>query len=346
MSSLRKFIRHLLPYNQVLGLVHRVRNHNTLTVVAFHRVLREGDPRWAEADPKWTVSEQVFESCAQFFCKHYNVIGLPQLQASVRDKVRLPPRSLLITFDDGYADNLEYAWPILKKYSLPGVVFVTTNFIGRNSRPWVDDLYWQWQQGNFSDQEVTSVAQQVLCEADRNTGSLINELRMRYPSLEDAFVDKLFMSCTGRLLPRLTTPTQMLSEENLLLLHRGGVAIGAHGLTHAALDYADDLPTELLEPKRRLAAALGMESADPIVSLAFPYGRYSEKVVQEARRAGYQLLFTFDFRIQRLSDRNLAGDVIDRLNVFAEEIAPDGHATPERLARYFFLCPLTEALLN
>src|SRR5665213_3191320 len=105
-------------------LYHRICNRSTLTVVMFHRVMPRDDPRWDTEFPFGTVTDAFFAQCLRFFAKHYNVVALADLVASRRGDRQLPPRSLLITFDDGYADNEEYALPLLQQHELPAVVFV------------------------------------------------------------------------------------------------------------------------------------------------------------------------------------------------------------------------------
>ncbi|MBU3958968.1 MAG: polysaccharide deacetylase family protein, partial [Candidatus Omnitrophica bacterium] len=56
-----------------------------------------------------------------------------------RHKKRIPPKSVAITFDDGYKNNYTYAFPILKKYNLPAMIFIITNEVGR---PGGDRLSW------------------------------------------------------------------------------------------------------------------------------------------------------------------------------------------------------------
>ena len=60
---------------------------------------------------------------------NFNVISLARL-AEHRRSGRIPPKTVCITFDDGYRDNYAVAFPILKKYSLPATIFVITNGIG------------------------------------------------------------------------------------------------------------------------------------------------------------------------------------------------------------------------
>jgi peptidoglycan/xylan/chitin deacetylase (PgdA/CDA1 family) len=72
----------------------------------------------------------------------YNSVTLSEVYDYVAGKTRLPPKAVVITFDDGYLDNWVYAFPILKKHGMRGTVFVSTDFIDRTPeiRPNTDDV--------------------------------------------------------------------------------------------------------------------------------------------------------------------------------------------------------------
>lgn len=73
------------------------------------------------------VSPEHFEDqCRGMAQAGWRGVGLAEAEAFLRDGVPLPPRSVLISFDDGYLDNYVYAWPILRKYGHQGVVFAVT----------------------------------------------------------------------------------------------------------------------------------------------------------------------------------------------------------------------------
>ena len=73
------------------------------------------------------VSPEHFEDQCRGMAEHgWRGIGLDEAEAFLLKGAPLPPRSLLITFDDGYLDNYVYAWPILRKYGHKGVVFAVT----------------------------------------------------------------------------------------------------------------------------------------------------------------------------------------------------------------------------
>jgi peptidoglycan/xylan/chitin deacetylase (PgdA/CDA1 family) len=86
------------------------------------------------------VSPQAFERQMLFLKEHhYNVAPLETLASLIRDKKKIPPKTIAITFDDGNRDNYTNAFPILKKYGLPATMFIIVNEVGR---PQGDRLSW------------------------------------------------------------------------------------------------------------------------------------------------------------------------------------------------------------
>ncbi len=106
----------------LLGCWHRWRNRSALTVLSLHRVLPESDPRWAGSDPLYTVSTRFFEQLLTWITRHYSVVSLQDVEAASAG-AKLPPCPLLITFDDGWADNHDHALPVLRQFGLPAALF-------------------------------------------------------------------------------------------------------------------------------------------------------------------------------------------------------------------------------
>jgi len=104
--------------------------HQTLL---FHRVLQQADPLLAD-DP----DRAAFEGLMRYLQRHFNVIPLQEaIELSASDE--LPRASLSITFDDGYADNVSEALPILQKLALPATFFVATDYLD-GGRMWNDTV--------------------------------------------------------------------------------------------------------------------------------------------------------------------------------------------------------------
>src|SRR5690349_5292494 len=101
----------------------RLASWGRLSILFFHRVLAERDPL-LPGEPSAKEFDALLAHVAQRFM-------LVPLEEGIRRTFEqtLPPRALAITFDDGYADNLSIAAPLLRRRGIPATVFVATGFL-------------------------------------------------------------------------------------------------------------------------------------------------------------------------------------------------------------------------
>jgi hypothetical protein len=104
-----------------------------LSIFIFHRVLPAADPLLP-----FEPSVEQFDWMVRLISRNFNVLPLSaaarRLQAGT-----LPTAAAAITFDDGYADNFEVAWPILAHYGIPATFFIATAFLD-GGRMWNDEV--------------------------------------------------------------------------------------------------------------------------------------------------------------------------------------------------------------
>ena len=101
-------------------------------ILGYHRV---NDLSW---DPfRLAVSPEHFSQQLQILAKHTNVLSLDELTAACT-RGQIPPRSVAITFDDGYGDFMSIAKPLLKRTAFHSTLFVSTGYLGREF--WWDTL--------------------------------------------------------------------------------------------------------------------------------------------------------------------------------------------------------------
>lgn len=333
----RGLARRLLHSSGALGLYHKLRNRQALTVVTFHRVLRRDDPRWETALSPWTLADDMFDECLAFFRRHYTVVTLDDVEASIAGARPLPPRGLLITFDDGFADNLDYALPLLRKHRLPGTVFVTSDVVGRKERLWTEDLLWAFMAEHVHPREIARLHALLLGESDPDPDDprLIWDIVRRGPELQDAQV-RAALSELDIDLNRITQPRQMLSRDDLAQLVASGVSIGAHGKTHTTLTSSSDLATELRCPRAILSEIVTAQGQKSVDALSVPHGAYTTGIVDQALAAGYELVFTGDAALSRLKNGFLVSPLIGRIDVDGRRIAPTGRFKPDVLAAALF----------
>lgn len=308
-----------------LPAYHRVRNARHLTVLTFHRVLAVDDPRWPEADPDWTVSVEQLADTVRFAKRHYAVVSLEDVLDARRRRSPLPPRPLLLTFDDGWADNEEYALPVLEAERVPAVVFVSGDAIDRAAPFWREALRTAFQGKRLDPSTWRSLWSGERAPALDEAGleALITHLSKKTRAERDA----IFAPLEDRI---HDTRRHMLTEAQIRRLRANGIAIGAHGRTHEPLVACEDLEDELAQPRARLGEILG----EPITTLALPHSRFTPEVLRRAAQAGYELVFTGE---QQLAPSRTVPFTIGRVPITPGAVSDDARVfRPERLALNLF----------
>ncbi|MEM9563710.1 MAG: glycosyltransferase [Actinomycetota bacterium] len=96
-------------------------------ILMYHRVSPEGNP----ALDAYRLTPETFERQLDHLrANGYYGISFEQLRYSLASKRPLPGRAVLISFDDGYQDFFDHAWPLLRDYEFPASVFVVTDLVG------------------------------------------------------------------------------------------------------------------------------------------------------------------------------------------------------------------------
>ena len=286
---LRKAIKHTaIPVAQRLGLlslIHRWRHRHSLTVVMFHRVLPLDSDDCRHAEREYVIGTDEFERCLAFFARHYSVVTLADLERAARKGMALPARPLLITFDDGWRDNVVHAEPALRRHRMKATLFVNVDAVRQPGQRW-------WQ-----DALVEAVEKPVLetpaAEAPAGGG-----IGPGMPARADFFTA---LACALRrplnerlpaVLPRTSwvpATRQMLTIEELASLDPAVWEVGSHGVTHAPLTHVRDPEGELTESWRLLSRW----QPQPVRAISMPHGRYSTGIARVARGI-YALVFTSD----------------------------------------------------
>ncbi|HOW34969.1 MAG TPA: polysaccharide deacetylase family protein [Candidatus Omnitrophota bacterium] len=164
-------------------------------IMVYHSV---GDPR---PDRTVAVTLKNFRKHMDYLKKHgYNVISLDELVVSIREKKKTPPRSVVITFDDGFDDNYLNAFPVLKEYSFPATIFVIADEVG-------DQGYVTWEQLKEMEQHGVTAGSHTL---DHTYLPGVSEVMGRRQIIESK---KLMEQKLGHAVDYIAYPSGGFSEE-------------------------------------------------------------------------------------------------------------------------------------
>ena len=255
-----------------------------LSIVIFHRVLPEPDPLF----PGEMHAAQFDALCAEL-ARCFCVMTLCDAMAA-RAAGRLPARALVITFDDGYADNATVALPILQRHGLQATFFVATGFLD-GGRMWNDTVIETLRRTRLDRVDLPAAglsAWPLQTVAQRRAAidralPLIKYLSLheREPALQD-----LHAALGGPALP----DDLMMTSEQVLHLHRAGMEVGGHTVRHPILRAIPDEQArgEILLGRQQLQAITG----DVVDSFAYPNGGpdrdYDLRHVAMVRDAGFR----------------------------------------------------------
>ncbi len=113
----------LVPLRPLRPLGVHADRVQTVPILCYHRLGPTG--------AKMVVTPAAFDAQMAWLVNNgYRVLRLAELAPFLAGERPLPPRSVVITFDDGYESVHRHAWPVLRKYGLPATVFVYTDFLG------------------------------------------------------------------------------------------------------------------------------------------------------------------------------------------------------------------------
>lgn len=260
--------------------------HGSLLVLMYHRVLAASDPLLPDEPDAASFAAQI-----DLISSVCNVIGLTEAAERLATR-SLPPRAAAITFDDGYANNVEIAAPILAARGLSATFFVATGFSDGGCM--------------FNDIVVEAIrrARNVLDLSDHGLGRHeLPDFDARRKAMNDILAKLKYFEPDNR--RRVTEsiaeragltgmPKLMMSERQVRELVALGMEVGGHSVTHPILTKVprDKAWAEIEGCKRRLEEVLD----SPVGSFAYPNGRpgedYRAEHVGMVREAGYRVAVT------------------------------------------------------
>jgi len=294
-NSMRKSDYPLIAFYK-LGLFSFVRliSPTVLTVLNYHRI-DDIDTGFDTFRPNVSATPSEFARQMEYVSRSYHVISIADLVAFIKRGVSLPAHSALITFDDGYLDNYTNAYPILKKYNLPAVIFLATDFIG-TGKPFYWDLvaycfhYTQKDHANLP--KVGSLSWVDQTAREKSMLKWIEALK-KLPELEK----QSYVDCLPEILdvsvPSSHFKTLTISWEQARELTAHGIEMGGHTASHPILTRIglEQVTSELSISKHRIEE----ETKQPILSMAYPNGQATDfnlEIMKKAHQIGYEAAFS------------------------------------------------------
>ncbi|MBU0638082.1 MAG: polysaccharide deacetylase family protein [Planctomycetes bacterium] len=244
------------------------------------------------------VSCRNFADQMAWLSEHARVQSEARFLAVLGERPLARKPRVLITFDDGYADNVAHALPILRRYGHAALLFVTSASVDSPRLFWWDALDRIVAQATHAATQPQSGAltlpagAKVLCTAgfDDVYAELLGILKQYDAQQRDAALDTLASQCGIEL--KAEPARRPATADELRAWCAAGMHVGAHTCTHARLAALgdEDVHREISQSKRDLEQALGV----PLATMAYPFGGredFDQRAERAAETAGYRCAF-------------------------------------------------------
>ena len=269
-------------------------------VLGYHRVVDDFASVARIGLPSMLTSTQMFERHLDSIGRRYRFVSLDEIGAQILSGAPFDSPVAAVTFDDGYADVYEHAYPVLKRKGIPAGIFQVTDLVGRPVWQVHDRLY-----------HLVAKAFAMWDDPRRELCGLMTALGLstepvtrtreatRTPTLAvSAILPAMPMADVRRLIEGLEASVgsdsrdipRALNWAQLQEMSRGGITIGSHTKTHVSLpvESAETVTEELEGSRQELELRLGV----PVVHFAYPGGQFTPPVIDAVAKAGYQFAYS------------------------------------------------------
>ncbi|MGD9160754.1 MAG: polysaccharide deacetylase family protein [Desulfobacteraceae bacterium] len=281
---------------------HLQSNFQSVIILMYHRVVNPEECNDIFSTPKIIVTKDTFEKQIKFLSRHYRILSLEEFHGYHSSRKPLPPKSAVITFDDGWKDNYVNAFPILKKYGVPATIFLSTGFIETGDVFWQEKLRFLLTEflklplnerdafiKNFNNipdnlkdcmahgnKSVIMDTPETLMDMDEEgLNTFINDLEefLRFP--EFPMKDNGFMTW-----------------ENAREMMNAKIDFGSHTVSHKIMTQisSKEILEELSISKSKIEKELNMQ----VMAFAYPNGNYNNMIMEKVKKTGYHYAVSVD----------------------------------------------------
>jgi peptidoglycan/xylan/chitin deacetylase (PgdA/CDA1 family) len=304
--------------------VFRWANRDRVIILTYHGVL-PAESGIEAYESRNVVDSETFAWQMRYLARHYRCVSLEEAVRLLASDRPLPRYMVVVTFDDGFRNNLRYAFPILRRCGVPATFFLTTGHIGQGAR-----LLWTERVGRLLARAATpqtltlpggtpplTLSFRTAAERERARALLMKSLKAMSRTERDRAIQHLEESLRQEEGAEDAAPHAdryaFLTWGEVVALAQGGAGLGSHTVTHPILTSLDDPDRldEVVESKRAIERHLGM----PCTLFSYPNGMeqdFDERDKANLRKAGFVAAVS---QIAGVNDKETDRFALRRLNI-------------------------------
>lgn len=287
-------------HSGLLGLYLGRKLKGRAVALTYHRVLPEQELARSFSTDAIVVTPETFRRHMQTLRRSFNPLTAEQFSAALASG-QWPERACIVTFDDGWLDNLEHALPILQECNVPAVLFIATDYVGTERCFWQETLARYLAAAAtvpdrsmplFTELGIPHVLKLPAAEARAATRAMIDSLKSQPQAQLDGLLARVhsLLQQWQVALPQ-NHPDRFLSWAQVKQLSESGVVtIASHCCSHTPLTKleADAVREELQRSRRIIQERVGVDTRD----LAYPNGDHDPNIAAAVRDSGYRTAYT------------------------------------------------------
>ncbi len=278
----------------------RLKNYseNKCLILMYHRILPESAINKC-IQPGMYVTPDSFRNHLCFIKKYFQIVTLLDLSNRlIKKDVEGNNKPICsLTFDDGWKDFYEYAYPVLKEFRIPATVFLPTSYIGTNQWFWTDRLAYILLQRSERETQNKMQTDPALQEIENLNGSLKFRLEKSIEMLKKFRhdrIDRLLSELSNKWCNSSIIPGRaFLSWEEIQEMQESKIiTYGSHTSKHSILTTisANEIQKELIKSKEKLIFENAVENE--FVPFCYPNGNFNEDIVKMVENTGYSMAVT------------------------------------------------------
>lgn len=280
-STIKRCIQHVAA---AFGRHTRKHKEPQLLVLMYHRILPHNDQRSLIEEPGMMVTPETLKLHINILKHSFEFVKLTDWIQLKNEGKQLPAKACAITFDDGWVDNFEYAFPVLRELHTPATIFLVSDMIGTNKTFWPERIarlmttisqeypeYWSHQELEWLQKDRANYQFSDVPPIREELSTLIASVK-KYSDKD--IHDRLdHVETTLQLKIKNQSPSLLNWQQVTEMIDSGLVEMGSHTCNHIRLDKHTDITVlrhEILTSRDTIEANTGHK----VKTFCFPNGDY------------------------------------------------------------------------
>ncbi|UCD49725.1 MAG: polysaccharide deacetylase family protein [Phycisphaerales bacterium] len=311
-SYLKTLLVQLMRWTGLIRLFQFIHRHR-IAILMIHGVMDDRD-RAAWKPLRSQLAPDKLDAYLKLLGKRYRFVSLADAVQMLAGRQPIQPYCMVLTFDDGYRNNLTHALPILRRYHAPAVFFVPTGFVDKPRPFWFDRLDYALQQAAVDGREVSVGPFRMHLDASgrkalRDSYTRLRRTAKKLQMSDHEFVDEMEQLAaelegeSGRLLRDIQQDddwSAIMTWEQIEACQDADVTFGSHTVDHMRLDLVE--PDTAREQMTKSKQAIEAHTRRDCFCLCYPNGSYSNVTIRLAERCGYRCALTTDVGLNSVGD--------------------------------------------